>query len=112
MKVALTIVLALLLHWILGWAWTCAAGLVGGFWKGPGGWYLGGLAVGSAWLVWLLYNVAVAPAAVMRMAGMYGGIMGGIPGPVILATTLVMGILIGTVGGGLGSQLRLIMYRR
>ena len=112
MKLLVTIILAFILHLLLGWAWTILAGLVVGLWKGSGGWWVGGLGVGLSWLGLILYNFSVAAEPVGRMTAVLGGILGNLPGLVVIAATLLIGLLLGTVGGGLGTQTRLLIKQR
>jgi len=111
MKLLVTTVLALLLHVVFGWAWTMGAGVVAGAWQGPGGWRTGGLGVGLGWLLLMGYNGIVAPEPVGRLADTLGGILGGLPGLAVFAITLLIGVLLGTVGGGLGTQFSLVLRR-
>lgn len=112
MKFLCTLVLALVLHLLLGWAWTWVAALAGGYWKGRRGWLMAAGAVGAAWLALVLYTMAVAPDATMRLLGIIGGIMGGLPGLAAAMATVLVGVLLGTAGGGLGSRLRLLADSR
>ena len=109
MKLPATIILALVLHLLLGWAWTILAGVVVGVWQGPRGWLVGGIGVGLSWLGLVLYNVVVAAEPVGRMTDTLGGILGGLPGLVIVVFTVLIGVLLGLVGGGLGTQLGLLI---
>ena len=77
MKLLATAILALILHLLLGWAWTILAGVIGGLWKGRGGWWVGGLGVGLSWLWLILFNFGAAAEPIRRMTDMLGGILGG-----------------------------------
>ena len=112
MKIVVTILLAFLLHVLLGWAWTILAGLAGGLWIGRRGWLVGGIGVGLSWLGLVLYNIAVAAGPVGRMAETFGGILGNLPGPLIVALTVLIGGLLGAVGGALGTQISLLIGGR
>ena len=37
-----------------------------------------------------------------------GGILGNLPGFAVVGITLLIGVVLGTVGGGLGTQIRLL----
>ena len=106
MKLAATAVLALVLHVLLGWAWTLGAGVVAGVWAGRRGWFVGGMGVGLSWLVLVVYNFIIAAGPVGRMTETLGGILGNLPGFAVVGITLVIGVLLGTLGGGLGTQIR------
>lgn len=112
MKIVVTILLALILHLLLGWAWTVVAGVAVGIWKGPRGWLVGGIGVGLSWLGLVVYNYLVAAGPVGRMVDTLGGILGNLPGPVIVALTVLIGVLLGAVGGALGTQINLLARQR
>ncbi len=112
MKLLVTLVLSLALHLVLGWAWTILAGIVVGAWAIRWGWLLGGAGVGLGWLVIIVYDFVVAPTPVQRMTETFGGILGGLPGIGIVFITLLIGVLLGTVGGGLGTQIRLFAKQK
>ena len=112
-KLLVVALLALLLHVVLGWAWTIAAGLAAGLWIGRGGWHLGAASVGIEWLVLVLYNYLVAPHAVHLMFENLGSLLGNLPFFVIVALTLMIGALLGLLGGAAGTQLaRLLQYKQ
>ncbi len=98
--------LALALHLLLGWAWTLAGGVAAGLWIGRGGWLLGGVSVGFEWLMLVLYNYAVDARAVHLMTESVGSILGNMPFFIIVALTLLIGVLLGALGGAAGTQLR------
>lgn len=81
-----------------------AGGLVGLF-IGPGGWRVGGLAVGAEWLGWVVWSLIEAPGATVRMTRVLGGVLGNLPGFALVAVTLFLGFGIGALGGWLGSQI-------
>ena len=105
MNTTFTFVLALALHLLLGWKWTLLAGVVGGAWAGPGGWRVGAVGVGLDFLVLIVYSYVAAPVEVGNMVETVGGLFGGI-GPLLVVVTLVIGVLLGGVGGALGTALR------
>ena len=112
MKIAVAFILALILHLLLGWAWTILAGVVVGVWQGRGGWLVGGIGVGASWLTLVLYNVIVATEPVGRMTDTLGGILGNLPGIAVIIITMLIGVLLGLVGGGLGTQLGLRLWEK
>ncbi len=112
MKIVVTTLLALLLHVLLGWAWTILAGMAVGLWIGRRGWLVGGIGVGLSWLGLVLYNVVVAAGPVGRMAETLGGILGNLPGPLVVALTVLIGGLLGAVGGAVGTQVSLLIGGR
>ena len=113
LKLLVVALCALVLHVVLGWAWTIAAGLAAGLWIGRGGWHLGAASVGIDWLVLVLYNYLVAPRAVHLMSENLGSLLGNLPFFVIVALTPMIGALLGLLGGAAGTQLaRLLHYKQ
>lgn len=106
MKILGTLILALLLHFLLGWAWTIVGGIVGGFWAGRHGWMVGMIGVGLSWLSLIAYSFVVAAPAVREMMYILGELVGGLPGFAILVLTWLIGLLLGTLGGLIGMQVR------
>ena len=104
MKTAVTLVLAFVLHLLLGWAWTLVAGMVGGAWAVRRGWLVGALGVGLDWLAWLLYDYLTAQAATAEMVRVVGGALGNLPGGAVVGLTLLLGLVIGGLGGFIGTQ--------
>lgn len=112
MRILVIFTLSLVLHVTLGWAWTLAAGIVGGFWAGRRGWLVGLLGVGLGWGALVGYNAVVAAEPVRRMLTTMGGIIGNMPGFVVVVATLLIGAVLGALGGVIGSQLRLLARSR
>ena len=106
MKSLVTFVIALALHLTLGWAWTLGAGLIGGLWARRRGWLVGLIGVTLDWSVLLVYNVAVAPDATVRMARTVGALLGNLPGVATVLATVLVGAGLGALGGFTGQQLR------
>ena len=114
MKTAVTAMLAVVLHLVLGWAWTLGAGVVGGLWAGRRGWLTGLRGVALGWAALVAWGFVAAPEATVRMARTVGGLFGNLPGVVTILATLLIGAALGTAGGLVGQQLRLCWrtYRR
>lgn len=106
LQIVMTALAAFVLHLVLGWAWTLLAGVGAGVWAGRRGWRVGGVAVGLEWLVLVGYNYVVAPAETGAMLETMGGIVGNMPGFAIVAISLLIGVLLGALGGLIGTQLR------
>ena len=104
MKTAVTFILAFALHLLLGWGWTLAAGVAGGAWAVRRGWLVGALGVGLDWLAWLFYDYLTAQAATAEMVRVLGGILGNLPGGAVVGLTLLLGLVIGGLGGFIGTQ--------
>ena len=100
---------ALVIHLVIGWAWTLAAGVGAGFWQGRCGWLAGAGSVGLSFSLLIAYNFVAAPVPVGRMGAVMGGIMGGLPPAAVFVLTGLIGLLIGAVGGGLGAAARQII---
>jgi len=106
MKTLGTGILAFAVHLALGWPWTFAAGLVGGYWAGRGGWRVGAVGVGLDWAGLIAYNYIAAPEAVPTMVDTVGQVLGNMPGAAVVACTLCLGLMLGALGGATGSSLR------
>ena len=94
------------IHLLLGWAWTAAAGVLAGWWGPKKGWLVGALAVGLGWGTLVLYSFFIAREPFERMTEVVGGIFAGIPGALVPVATVLMGALLGTAGGLLGTSIR------
>lgn len=102
-KFSLVLLAAVLLHVILGWAWTMLAGVLAGMWVDRRGWLVGGSVVALDWLLLIGWNFVVAGHAVSRMLSTVGGIIGNMPGLAVVGVTLLIGAVVGTLGGVIGS---------
>lgn len=109
-RIGITAVLAVVLHVLLGWAWTFVAGLVGGGMGPRRGWVVGALGVLLDWLLLVVYNGAVAASAVQEMARVFGALIGNLPGAAVVCATLLVGAVLGALGGALGSALRRVLF--
>lgn len=96
---------AFVLHLTLGWAWTTAAGVAAGLWRGRGGWHLGAASVGLEWGALVVYSYAVDARAVHIMTTSLGSMFGNMPFFAIVALTPAIGAALGLVGGVAGTQL-------
>lgn len=112
LHVAVTAILALALHLVLGWRWTILAGIAGGAWTDRRGWLVGALGVGIEWTALVLYNFATAGAATQVMSETMGSLLGNMPSFVIVAATVLIGAVIGVLGGALGTALRGLLRSR
>lgn len=110
-RAVLLSVLALGLHLALGWGWTILAGLAAGLWIGNGGWHLGAVSVGLEWLIVVVYNYIVDAGAVHLMTQTVGSIFGNMPFFVVVALTLLIGLLLGGLGGAAGTQLYHLFHK-
>jgi hypothetical protein len=97
------------LHLLIGWEWTIAAGVLAGALAPETGGRSGLISVGAAWGGILLWSLLAAPDASAVLLDVLGGLVGGnTPGAAIVALTLVFGALLGLAGGFAGSQARLL----
>lgn len=96
----------LVLHLLVGWAWTIVAGVAGGLSVAHRGWLVGAAGVGLEWAVLVGYNYGAAGAAVQAMVHTMGGILGNTPGSVVVAATVLLGMLLGGAGGLVGMAVR------
>lgn len=111
-RFATFLLLAVLLHVLLGWEWTIVAGVAAGYVYGKRGWLVGAAIVASDWLLLLVFNYFVDARAIGSMTAAMGSILGNMPSFAVVAITLLIGFLIGLVGGAAGTQLRHLVSRR
>lgn len=103
--VLLGVATATMLHLLLGWAWTLAAGVLVGLVIRPGGWWAGGLVGATDWAILVGWSFWRAPAETTRMVGTVGELLGGTSGIVFVGAVVGIGFLLGAVGGLAGSYL-------
>jgi len=101
----LTAVSALLLHTVVGWAWSPVAAIAGGYRAQSNGWAVGAIGVGMSWTGLVFFNLFAAPAQVLEMARVVASITGGLPGWTVFLTSIIMGFLLGGLGGLLGQSM-------
>ena len=111
MLFAAVLVLALLLHILIGWQWTILAGVVYGFLGPRLVWLHAALACGLAWTLLVLWNYAVAPLETGRMTETVGGLFGNIAPSAVVALTILLCALCGLIGALIGRRLHLIFRR-
>lgn len=111
MKLAVTALLALAVHLLIGWWATPLAALAGGIWKGRGGWWIGLAALALAWGGIVLYSALADGDAFARMTATVGGLLGNLPSFAVVAATLSIGALLGLLGGLAGTQVRYLAGR-
>jgi len=99
-----TAAVSILLHLVLGWAWTVGAGVLAGVWGVRRGWLVGAIGVGLGWAVWVAYSALVAPGSVEALLGILGSLFGNIPGALVVVCTVLIGVLLGGLGGVIGTQ--------
>ncbi len=103
------LLLAMLLHVVLGWPWSILGGVAAGVASTKTGWLLGMVAVGMSWSMLILYNFVVAPDETSRFLTITGGLFGNMSGPTLVVVTVSLGLLLGLLGGVIGSLLRSIV---
>ena len=105
------VLLALVLHLTLGWAWTPLAGLLAGWHMR--GWIFGALVVGVDYGLLVAFSFAVDPRAVGTMTDTMGGFLGNMPSGAVVALTVLIGVVLGGLSGAAGAQgARLVKARR
>lgn len=109
MIILLTAALALLLHVLLGWPWVVLAALVAGVLKGRWGWAHGALGVGLSWTILLMQRLLETPAETGRVLEIMGTLFQGRSAGFVVLASLFIGLLIGALGGVIGTQLRLLV---
>jgi hypothetical protein len=105
-RILVTAVVSLLLHLVLGWAWTLGAGLVGGALVDRRGWLVGAAGVALGWGALVAYSALVAPESVGALLDILGGLFGNIPRALVVVCTVFAGALLGGLGGILGTAAR------
>ncbi len=110
LKTAVTAVISVALHVLLGWMWTLGAGVVGGLWAQRNGWLVGGAGVGLGWAAAVIYSLWVAPASMRilldTLAQLFGQMSGNFPDGLVVGATILIGAVLGALGGVIGAQLR------
>lgn len=110
-RVIFTAALSLLLHLVLGWAWTLGAGILGGVLAERHGWMVGAAGVGVGWMALVGYSSAVAPGATGALLDILSGLFGNIPAILVVVCTVFIGVLLGALGGVLGTTGRALLSR-
>ncbi|MDZ4700032.1 MAG: hypothetical protein SH809_10035 [Rhodothermales bacterium] len=105
-------IVALVLHLVLGWPFSVAGGVVAGYLAVERGWLWGGLAVGLPWALLVAYNFIVASAPVSRMIDAMAEIMGNMPEAMFVVLTILIGCALGVCGGLVGAQTARIVRSR
>lgn len=85
------------------WYLSGIGGLVVGFWVIRRGWLAGAAAVSIAWLVALIWNYSVALTEVRNLSATMGDFVG-IPGWLFPLATIILGFVLGTATGAVGSS--------
>lgn len=104
-------IVALALHVVLGWPWSILGGLAAGWLEPRGGWWRGALAVGSAWLILIGYNVLAAAGPVREMHRVVASVAGNLPAWTIPVLSVFVGLSLGAAGGLVGTSLRRVAAR-
>ena len=104
--------LALALHITLGWAWTMIAGIIGGFGAQDRGWLVGALGVGLSWLLIILWNLFFVGGHLASMVQALGAGLGNVPGVVLVAVSLMVGVILGALSGYLGQSISALVDDR
>jgi hypothetical protein len=106
LRALMVAVLAVGLHIFFGWMWSGIGALVVAVrWPRKSAW-IGGIGVGSAWLILTFYNLLLAPSQVQQMTNVVANLVGNIPSATIIPLTVLIGALIGTSHGLLGGIIR------
>ncbi|MXX96303.1 MAG: hypothetical protein F4065_01280 [Rhodothermaceae bacterium] len=100
---------AIILHLILGWAWSIGGGIAAGMYCRRRAWLAGGIAVGLGWALFVAHTFIVAPEPTIRLLAIMGAMFGGLPGALIPVVTVFVGGLLGVVGGALGASMNPVL---
>ena len=107
--------LGLALHLLVGWPWVLAAALVAGL-VAPqragalGAAVLAALGVAASWGGLLVWNHARYDAPVDRMTEAMGTVLGGWSPAAVPLLSLGVGVVLGLLGGAIGSLLRAAVW--
>ncbi|MCY3594461.1 MAG: hypothetical protein OXI05_08455 [Bacteroidota bacterium] len=100
---------AIILHLILGWAWSIGGGIAAGMYCRRRAWLAGGIAVGLGWTLFVAHAFIVAPEPTLRLLAIMGAMFGGLPGALIPVVTVFVGGLLGVAGGTLGASMNPVL---
>ncbi len=112
MAATVGLVVALVLHLVLGWPFSVAGGAVAGYLAIEKGWLWGGLAVGFSWMLLVVFNFVVANDPVSRMIDVMAQILGNMPEAMFVVLTILIGCALGVCGGLVGAQTARIVRSR
>ena len=105
------LLVALLCHLALGWQYSAIGAIVAGFIAPEKGIRVGALSLGFGWALLIIFNFVVATPETIEMTRIMAALLGGLPSFVIVLLTLLIGLLLGTIGGWVGSALILTRDR-
>ena len=97
------LLVALLCHLALGWQYSAIGAIVAGFLAPEKGIRVGALSLGFGWGLLIIFNFVVATPETVEMTRIMAALLGGLPSFVIVLLTLLIGLLLGTIGGWVGS---------
>ncbi|MCY4232725.1 MAG: hypothetical protein OXE59_03135 [Bacteroidetes bacterium] len=104
-------IVAMLLHLILGWAWSIGGGIAVGLYRAEHAWIVGGIATGLSWAAFVIHAFIVAPEPTQRLMDIMGALFGGIPSGLVPVATILVGIIVGSSGGAFGAAFRPLIMR-
>lgn len=93
-------------HLLLGWRWDLLGGIAAGWLWTRGGWWRGAVIVGLVWLALVVYSIFTATGPALELHHILAGMAGGVPTWSVPVIVVVIGLLIGAIGGLIGSRLR------
>lgn len=101
--------IAMILHLLLGWAWSIGGGIAVGLYCRSRAWLAGGTAVGLCWTLFIVHAFIVAPAPTIRLMAIMGAMFGNLPGALIPVFTVLAGVFLGVAGGLLGASVNPVL---
>ncbi len=104
--VLLSLGVSLVMHVWLGWAWSIAGPILGGFLIGKGGGRYGAVILAVSWGMLMMWNFWVAGAESLNMMETMGTLLGRMPAAVVPLSVLLLSALLGMSSGALGSALK------
>ena len=106
MMVLLSLGVALVMHVWLGWIWSIAGPVLGGFLIGKGGGRYGAIILVASWGLLMMWSYVVAGKESLNMMETMGTLLGGMPAAVIPLGVFLMAAILGMASGALGSALK------
>lgn len=104
--VLLSVGVALVMHVWLGWVWSIAGPILGGFLLGKGGGRYGAMILAATWGMLMMWNFLIAREESLNMMETMGALLGGMPAAAVPMGVLLLSALLGMSSGALGSALK------
>ncbi len=100
------LLVALAFHLALGWQFSAIGAIVAGFLAPQKGVRVGALSVAFGWGLLIIFNFVVATPETVEMTRIMAALLGNLPPFVTVLITLCIGLLLGSIGGWVGSAMK------